>query len=59
METCLRPMRRIREIAVGLPEREFYMILDDVGVQSLDRIPTFEIFQKLANAMHAADKSAA
>jgi hypothetical protein len=52
-------MRRIREIAVGLPEEEFYMILDDVEVQSLDRIPTFEIFQKLANAMHAADKFAA
>jgi hypothetical protein len=59
METCLRAMRRIREIATELPEEEFYTILDDLGVPSLDRIPSFEIFQKLANAMHAADKSAA
>ena len=59
METCLRAMRRIREIAAELPEEEFYTILDDLGVQSLDRIPSFEIFQKLANAMHAAEKPAA
>jgi hypothetical protein len=60
METCLRAMRRIREIAVKLPEGEFYTILDDLGVQSLDRIPSFEVFQKLANAMHAAiEKSVA
>ena len=60
METCLRVMRRIREIATQLPEEEFYTILDDLGVQSLDRIPSFEVFQKLANAMHAAiEKSVA
>ena len=60
METCLRGMRRIREIAAKLPERDFYAILDDLAVQSLDRIPSFEVFQKLANAMHAAiEKSVA
>jgi hypothetical protein len=60
METCLRAMRRIREIAAKLPEGDFYTILDGFGVQSLDRIPSFEIFQKLANAMHAArEKSVA
>src|ERR1700759_3986876 len=59
METCLRAMQRIREIAAELPEAEFYTILDDLGVQALDRIPSFEVFQKLANAMHAAEKSIA
>lgn len=59
MEICLRAMQRIREIAAELPEAEFYTILDDLGVQALDRIPSFEVFQKLANAMHAAKKSAA
>jgi hypothetical protein len=60
METCLRAMRRIREIAAELPEEEFYTILDDLEVQSLDRIPSFEAFQKLAKAMHAAvEKSVA
>jgi hypothetical protein len=59
METCLRAMRRIREIAAELPEGEFYTTLDDLGVPSLDRIPNFEVFQKLANAMHTAEESAA
>ena len=59
MEICLRAMQRIREIAAELPEAKFYTILDDLGVQALDRIPSFEVFQKLANAMHAAEKSAA
>ena len=60
MEICLRAMRRIREIATELPEEQFYTILDDLGVPSLDRIPSFEVFQKLANAMHAAiEKSVA
>jgi hypothetical protein len=54
LETCLRTIGRIREIAAELPEDEFYTILDDVGVQSLDHIPSFEVFQKLANAMRAA-----
>ena len=57
MEICLRAMQRIREIAAELPEAKFYTILDDLGVQALDRIPSFEVFQKLANAMHAAEKS--
>jgi hypothetical protein len=60
MEVCLRGMRRIREIAAELPEGEFYTILDDLKVESLDRIPNFAVFLKLANAMLAAgDKSAA
>ena len=57
MEICLRAMQRIREIAAELPEAKFYTILDDLEVQALDRIPSFEVFQKLANAMHAAEKS--
>jgi hypothetical protein len=55
MEVCLRGMRRIREIAAELPEGEFYTILGDLGVPSLDRIPNFAVFQKLANAMLGAD----
>jgi hypothetical protein len=48
-------MRRIREIAAELPEGEFYTILDDLKVESLDRIPNFAVFQKVANAMLGAD----
>jgi hypothetical protein len=55
MESCARAMTRIREIAAVLPETEFYAILDDVHVPSLDRIPNFDVLKELGNEMnHAA-----
>jgi hypothetical protein len=59
MKTCLRGMQRIREMAGGLAESEFYAILDRLNVQSLDRIPSFEVFQELGRAMTAAAEETA
>jgi hypothetical protein len=54
MERCARAMTRIREIAAELPETEFYAILDDVHVPSLNRIPNFDVLRELANTMNRA-----
>jgi hypothetical protein len=51
MESGVRGMARVREIAAALPEREFYAILDDHGVESLAKIPNFGVLEKLVNAM--------
>ena len=54
MKTCIRGMQSIREFASELPETEFYIILDELEIRSLDRIPSFEVFLKLGNAMKEA-----
>ena len=54
IEKCQQGMQRIREIASEIPETAFYAILDELEIESLDRIPTFEAFQKLGKAMSAA-----
>jgi hypothetical protein len=54
MESGVRGMARVREIAAGLPEREFYAILDDHGVESLTKVPDFGVLEKLVNAMTRA-----
>jgi hypothetical protein len=54
MESGVRGMARVREIAAGLPERDFYAILDDHGVESLTKIPNFGVLEKLVNAMTQA-----
>ena len=54
IERCRRGMQRIREIASELPETEFYAIFDELEIASLDRIPSFEAFQKLGKVMSAA-----
>jgi hypothetical protein len=59
MKTCLRGMQRIREIAASLDETEFYAILDKLNIQSLDRIPSFEVFQELGRAMTSAAEGTA
>ena len=61
MESCARAMTHIREIAAVLPETEFYAILDDVHVPSLDRIPSFDVLKDLCNGMNraASNRSAA
>src|ERR1700757_879149 len=54
MESGVRGMARIREIAAGLPETTFYAILDDHGVESLTKVPNFGVLEKLVNAMTQA-----
>ena len=54
MESGVRGMARVREIAAGLPEREFYAILDNHEVESLTKIPNFGVLEKLVNAMTQA-----
>ena len=54
MESGVRGMARVREIAASLPEREFYAILDDHGVESLTKVPNFGVLEKLVNAMTQA-----
>jgi hypothetical protein len=61
MESCARGMARIRAIAAELPETKFYSILDEAGVPSLDRIPSFDVLKQLGNEMSqaASNRSAA
>ena len=54
MESGVRGMARVREIAARLPETEFYAILDDHGVESLTKVPNFGVLEKLVNAMTQA-----
>jgi hypothetical protein len=54
IENCRRGMQRIREIASEISETAFYAILDELEIESLDRIPSFEAFQRLGKAMRAA-----
>ena len=54
MESGVRGMTRVREIAAALPEREFYAILDDHGLESLTKVPNFGVLEKLVNAMTQA-----
>lgn len=59
MKTCVRGMQRIREIAASLAETQFFAILDRLNIQSLDRIPSFEVLQELGRAMTAAAEETA
>ena len=54
MESGVRGMARVREIAAELPETKFYAILDDHGVESLTRVPNFGVLEKLVDAMTQA-----
>ncbi|MGA7318116.1 MAG: hypothetical protein WBX22_29590 [Silvibacterium sp.] len=54
MESGVRGMARVREIAAEVPETKFYAILDDHGVESLTRVPNFGVLEKLVNAMTQA-----
>jgi hypothetical protein len=61
LEKCQRGMQSIREMASVLPETQFYVILDELKIASLDRIPSFEAFRQLGKAMSKAthrDKAA-
>jgi hypothetical protein len=54
IQKCQQGMQRIREIASEISETAFYAILDELEIESLDRIPSFEAFQRLGKAMRAA-----
>ena len=54
MESGVRGMARVREIASELPEWDFYAILDDHGVESLTKVPNFGVLEKLVNALTRA-----
>jgi hypothetical protein len=54
IEKCQQGMQRIRETASEISETAFYTILDELEIESLDRIPSFEAFQRLGKAMRAA-----
>ena len=54
LEKCQRGMQYIREMASELEETQFYAILDELKIPSLDRISGFEAFKQLGKAMSAA-----
>jgi hypothetical protein len=61
MESATRGMAQVRKIAAEIPETKFYAILDHHGVQSLARVPDFDVLKKLVDEMAqaASNKSAA
>jgi hypothetical protein len=54
MESGVRGMAKIREIAAEIPEGLFYGILDRHNVQSLDRVPNFAVLKQLVEEMNRA-----
>jgi hypothetical protein len=54
MESGVRGMAKIREIAAEIPEGLFYGILDRHNVQSLDRVPNFSVLKQLVEEMNRA-----
>jgi hypothetical protein len=47
-------MAQVRKIAAEIPETKFYSILDQHGVQSLARVPNFNVLKKLVDEMTQA-----
>jgi hypothetical protein len=54
MESGVRGMAQIRQIAGEIPETRFYSILDRHGVQSLSKVPSFGVLKKLVEEMTQA-----
>jgi hypothetical protein len=54
MESGVRGMTQIREIAAAVPDTTFYSILDRHGVQSLAKVPNFGVLKKLVRDMTQA-----
>ena len=54
MESGVRGLAQIRNIAAEIPETKFYEILDRLEVRSLDQIPNFGVLTKLVDEMNAA-----
>jgi hypothetical protein len=58
LEKCQRGMKSIREMASEVEEAQFFAILEELKIASLDRIPSFEAFKQLGKAMSAATQKA-
>ena len=54
LQQCQRGMHSIREMASVLEEKQFFAILDELEIDSLDSISSFEAFRQLGKAMSAA-----
>jgi hypothetical protein len=54
MESGGRGMAQIRELAAKIPETKFYSVLDCQGVQSLAKVPNFDVLKKLVEEMTQA-----
>ena len=54
VESATRGMAQVRKIAAEIPETQFYSILDHHGVQSLARVPNFDVLKKLVDEMTQA-----
>lgn len=57
MESGVRGMAQIREIASEIPEGLFFGILDRHKVQSLDQVPSFAVLRQLVDAMNQVRSS--
>jgi hypothetical protein len=52
MESGVRGMAHIRQVASEIPEGLFFGILDRHKVQSLDQVPSFAVLKQLVEAMN-------
>jgi hypothetical protein len=57
MESGVRGMAQIRQIASEIPEGLFFGILDRHKVQSLDQVPSFAVLKQLVEAMNQVRSS--
>ena len=57
MESGVRGMAQIRQIASEIPEGLFFGILDRHKVQSLDQVPSFAVLRQLVEAMNQVRSS--
>ena len=54
MESGVRGMGQVRQVAAEIAETEFYGILDRLGIRSLDKIPNFGVLAKLVSELNEA-----
>ena len=59
MESGVRGMAQIRQVASEIPEGMFFGILDRLKVQSLDQVPNFAVLKQLVEAMNQVRPSGA
>lgn len=57
MESGVRGMAQIRQVASEIPEGMFFGILDRHKVQSLDQVPSFAVLRQLVDAMNQVRSS--
>ena len=59
LETLARGVDRVRELAPELQEQVFYRVLDNHNVQSVDKIPSFEVLKGLVRDLQSAARGVA